>query len=74
MLETADRFWGQTLGTWLNVGGLALLVVGKPVLAPLQSAKPSLKNLASSLDGPFLAVKQRMYPNILLTRVMPNLH
>lgn len=70
MLETADRLWGQTLGTWLNIGGLALFVVGNPALAPLQPAKSPLRNLKLSSDGPSPAVKQRVYPNILLTRIM----
>jgi hypothetical protein len=58
MLETADRLWGQTLGTWLNIGGLALFVVGNEVHTPLQPAKSSLRNLRLSLDGSSLAVKQ----------------
>lgn len=70
MLETAERLWGQTLGTWLNICGLALFVVGSPVLAPLKPAKSSLRNLALSLDGASLAVRQRVYPGISLTRIM----
>ena len=70
MLETADKVWGQTLGTWLNIAGLALLILGNPVLAPLKPAKSSLRNLALSLDGASLAVRQRVYPGISLTRIM----
>ena len=40
MLETADKTWGWTLGTWLNISGLILFVVGNPVLTPLKSTKP----------------------------------
>ncbi|MGD0319943.1 MAG: hypothetical protein ABSB56_09650 [Nitrososphaerales archaeon] len=39
MLETADKVWGQTLGTWLNIAGLALLILGNPVLAQSRPAK-----------------------------------
>ena len=72
MLETADRLWGQILGTWLNIGGLGLLVVGNAALASLQAAKSSLRSITANLDGSPLAVRQRVYPNVLLMRVRPN--
>lgn len=69
LLETADGLWGWTLGTWLNIGGLALFFIGSPALAPLQPVKSTLRNLTLSLDNQSLAVKLRMCPSILLTRV-----
>lgn len=66
LLETADRLWGWTLGTWLNIGGLALFVIGSPALAPLHPVKSTLRNLALSLDNQSLAVKLRVCPSILL--------
>ncbi|MGD0397115.1 MAG: hypothetical protein ABSB26_09465 [Nitrososphaerales archaeon] len=69
MLEAADRLMALTLGAWLNIGGLVLLVVGNPALEPLQVAKSTLKNYTMSSGDSALAVKQRIHPSIVLTRV-----
>jgi len=69
MLEAADRLMALTLGAWLRIGGLVLFVVGSPALKPLHPVRSSLGNRRLSLGDPCVAVKERMHPSILLTRI-----
>jgi dipeptide/tripeptide permease len=64
MLEAADKSIAWTLGAYLNLGGLVLLVIGSPFLKPLQPVKASLKNHTLSLDDSFLAAKRWVRPSI----------